>query len=117
MKTIGKLSGAVAILCLGAISIQAAGNTYNLTPIASGTWNSAGIRSSANYQIGYSTELPNEQACYFEYNLTPLKGKTVTSANLLIVGSTDYNILSYWGNPDNGNPSHIQFKVRCAAQC
>jgi len=117
MKNIGKLSGAVALLCLGVISAQAAGHTYNLSPITMGTWNSAGIRSSANYQIGYSSELPNEQACYFEYDLTPLKGKTVTSANLLIVGSTDYNILSYWGNPDNGNPSHIQFKVRCAAQC
>jgi hypothetical protein len=117
MKIIQKLSGGAAMLCLGAVSALAAGNTYNLACIASGTWNSAGIRSTANYQIGYSTELPNEQACYFEYDLTPLQGKTVTGANLLIIGSNDYSINSYWGNPDNGNPSHIQFKVRCAAQC
>jgi hypothetical protein len=71
MKTIQELSGVVAMLCIGAIIAQAAGHTYNLTCIASGTWNSAGIRSTANYQIGYSTELPNEQACYFEYDLTP----------------------------------------------
>ena len=74
MNTIGKLSSVATVLCLGGISALAAGHTYNLNCIASGTWNSAGTRSTANYQIGYSTELPNEQACYFEYDLDPLKG-------------------------------------------
>jgi len=118
MKNIGKLSGAVALLCLGAISVQAAGHTYNLSCIASGAWNSTGNHiSTSEYQIGYSTELPNEQAAYFEFDLTPAKGKTITSANMLITGSTDYNIESYWPNPNPPNQTHIQFKVRIAAQC
>ncbi len=120
MKTVQKLSvmaAMAAALCMGATSALAAGHTYNLSCIATGNWNSAGHRTSSNYQIGFSTELPNEQADYFEFDLTPAKGKTITAANMLIVGSTDYSIQSYWGNPDNGNPSHIQFKVRSAAQC
>ena len=104
----------MTLLCLGAAGAPAA--TFNLTCLNSGNWNSAGVRTSSNYQIGYSVEHPDEQAAYFEFDLTPVKGHTITSANLLIVGSTDYNIESYWPNPDNGNPTHIQFKVRCAAQ-
>jgi hypothetical protein len=120
MKTIHKLSAVAsvaALLCIGVASASATGHTYNLSCIASGNWNSAGHRTSSNYQIGFSTELPNEQADYFEFNLTAAKGKTISSANMLIIGSADYSIQSYWGNPDNGNPSHIQFKVRVAAQC
>jgi len=117
MKMKQELLSVVALLCVAAAGAQAAGHTYNLTCIASGNWNSAGHRTSSNYQIGYSTELPNEQADYFEFNLTPAKGKTITGANMLIPGSTDYSINSYWGNPDNGFSTHIQFKVRCAAQC
>ena len=113
MKSIHTVSSGVAImLCIGATNAVAAGHTYNLSCINSGNWNSAGHRTSSNYQIGYSTELPNEQADYFEFDLTPAKGKTITSANMLIIGSTDYSINSWWGSHNE-----IAFKVRCAAQC
>ncbi len=115
MNAIQKLSGLAAMaatLCVGAVNVFAGGHTYNLTALSSGNWNSAGQRTSSNYQIGYSTQHPNEQAAYFEFDLTPAKGKHITSANMLIPGSTDYTIGSWW-------PSHseIAFKVRCAAQC
>ena len=119
--SVKKICGGMAALALfsfGASSAQAAGHTYNLSCIASGAWNSTGDHiSKSEYQIGYSSELPNEQAAYFEFDLTPAKGKTITSANMLIIGSTDYNILSYWPNPNPPNQTHIQFKVRIAAQC
>jgi hypothetical protein len=66
--------------------------TFHLPAIASGTWNSAGIHAIGNYQIGHSTELPHQQAAYFEFNLDPVKGRTLVTANVLIPGSTDYNI-------------------------
>ncbi len=116
MNAIQKLSGlavVAATLCLGAANVFASGHTYNLIAFGSGNWNSAGHRTSSNYQIGYSTELPNEQAAYFQFDLTPAKGKTITSANMLIPGSTDYNIMSFWG----GTHQIIAFKVRCSAQC
>src|SRR5215471_18568645 len=99
MNAIQKLSGMAAMatmLVIGAANVLAAGHTYNLSCLASGNWNSAGIRTSSNYQIGYSSELPNEQADYFVFDLTPAKGKTITSANMLIIGSTDYSINSWW---------------------
>ena len=105
---------ALTLLCLGAAGAQAA--TFNLTCINSGNWNSAGVRTSSNYQIGYSVEHPDEQAAYFEFDLTPVKGHTITAANMLIVGSTDYSIESYWPVPPASVTNHIQFKVRCAAQ-
>jgi len=108
---------ALALFCFGS-AMAHADVTRNLTCVACGAWNDQGIHISySNYQIGFSTELPNEEAPYFEFNLTPIKGKTVTGCGLLIPGSLDYNITSYWGNPDNGFSTHIQFKVRCAAQC
>lgn len=114
MKMIQKLSGVVAVLCLGAASVQAAGHTYTLNNLASGNWNSSNVRTANSYLIGHNTQHPTEQGAYFEYDFTPAKGKTVTSCGLLIAGSTDYSINSYWGNPDNGNPTHIQFKVGSA---
>jgi hypothetical protein len=102
----------LAGLCAGSASLQAAGHSYHITAITSGNWNDKGVRGKTTlYQIGFSTELPNEQCAYFEFNLDAAKGKTVTSANILIPGSTDYDITAYWPNPDNGNPSHTQFKV------
>ncbi len=116
MKTVQKMTcvaAMAAMLGVGASNVFAAGHTYNLSCINSGNWNSAGQRTSGNYQIGYSTEHPNEQAAYFEFDLTPAKGKHITSANMLIIGSTDYSIQSFWPAPH----SIIAFKVRCSAQC
>jgi hypothetical protein len=103
-----------AALCIGAAYAQAAGNTYNLNNLASGNWNILNQRTANNYQIGFSTEHPNIQAAYFEYDLTPAKGKTVTGANLLIIGSTDYHISTFWPNHP-GSPPQVWFKVGVAA--
>jgi hypothetical protein len=81
--------------CIGACQPGqgAAGTTtFQLTAIASGNWNSAGVHTAGNYQIGHSTEHPDQQVAYFEFNFEPLKGRTVTTATALIPGSTDYNI-------------------------
>ena len=112
MNTFRNLLAVAAICCFSAATAFGAGHTFNLTCLATGNWNSAGTRTSSNYQIGYSTELPNEQSDYFEFDLTTVKGHTITSANMLIIGSTDYSINSWWGSH-----TEIAFKVRCAAQC
>src|ERR1035438_7922223 len=104
-----------SLLCIGAVGVQAA-NTH-ITAITCGNWNSAGIHASGtSYRIGVNPQHPNMQAAYFEFNLAAVKGVKVTSCGILIPGSTDYNITSYWSNPDNGNPSHIQFKVGTTSQ-
>jgi hypothetical protein len=92
MKTLQKLAGMFAMLSLGALSSPAAGHTYNLPNLASGNWNTADQRQSGNYQIGFNAQRPLSQAAYFEFNLDPAKGKHITSANMLIIGSTDYHI-------------------------
>jgi hypothetical protein len=66
--------------------------TFQLTALASGNWNSAGVHTIGNYQIGHSNQLPNQQAAYFEFDLTPVQGRSVTDALILIPGSTDYDI-------------------------
>jgi len=66
--------------------------TFQLTALASGNWNSAGVHTIGNYQIGHSTQLPHQQVAYFEFDLTPVKGRSVTDALILIPGSTDYDI-------------------------
>src|SRR6185312_15407638 len=112
MKYIQKLSGVVAALCLGAAGVQA--STFNLNNLASGNWNDLNQRQANNYQIGFSTERIRSQAAYFEYDLTPAKGKTVTGANLLIIGSTDYDIGAFWPGHAGSPPQHW-FKVGIAA--
>jgi hypothetical protein len=84
------------MFCTGFASVQAAGHTFNLSNVASGNWNDQNQRQSNNYQIGKSTERPRVQAAYFVFDLTPAKGKHITSANMLIVGSTDYNVTTVW---------------------
>jgi autotransporter-associated beta strand protein len=122
MNPLRKLSVALlaASLALGAINLHAQTYTHYLTAITSGNWNSAGINGSTtdgtptDYQIGYSMQLPNEQAAYFEFDLTPIEGQTVTDCNFLIPGSTDYNITDYWGTAginENNLNDHQQFKV------
>jgi hypothetical protein len=115
LQILSKKATAVTLVCLGAAGAPAA--VFNLNCIASGNWNSAGIRTSGNYQIGFSLQHPNEQAAYFEFDLTPIQGHTISNANILIPGSTDYNIESYWPVPPAGVTNHIQFKVRISAQC
>ena len=114
MKTLLNLSGAIAMLCLGATSIQAAGHTYNLPNIASGNWNTNNVRTANNYQLGFSAELPVLQGAYYEFDLTPARGKTITGASLLIIGSTDYHISDVWTGHPAGQTTH-QFKVGVAA--
>jgi len=92
---------------IAVITLSAAGNglvraqsatttTFQLTALASGNWNAAGVHTVSNYQTGFSTELPNKQVAYFEFNLDPVKGRTVTAASALIPGSTDYDIGSVY---------------------
>jgi hypothetical protein len=118
MNIMHKLSGALlaASLCVGAAGVHA--GTYHLTAITSGNWNSAGTRGATTlYQIGYNAKLPNKQTAFFEFNLTPVKGKTVTDATTLIPGSTDYDIEDYWPTPTaNNTTDHFQFKVGIAPQ-
>jgi hypothetical protein len=81
--------------CIGACNTGqgAAGTTtFQLTAIASGNWNSAGVHTIGNYQIGHSNQLPNQQISYFEFNFSSIHGRTLTQAFALIPGSTDYNI-------------------------
>jgi hypothetical protein len=109
----------VALLCFGAANGRAQGHTYNLTAITCGNWNSAGIHDPTTlYEIGYSFTRLQNQISYFEFNLTPLMGKTVTNAYTLIPGSTDYSISDYWSVPTENNLNdHDQFKVGMRPMC
>jgi hypothetical protein len=74
--------------------------TFQLTAIASGNWNSAGVHTIGNYQIGHSNQLPNQQVAYFEFNFSSIQGRTVQAAFLLVPGSTDYNIETTYMPPE-----------------
>lgn len=107
-----------ALFCLGEANVQAQSYKHYITAITSGNWNSQGIRDNTtdgdptDYQIGYSMQLPNEQIAYFEFDLTPIQGQTVTGCGIFIPGSTDYNITDYWSNVGANNRFlHQQFKV------
>ena len=103
----------MAVLCLGAVSVQAA--TFNLNNIASGNWNDQNARTANSYLIGFNAQHPHISAAYFEYNLDPAKGRNVTGANLLIVGSTDYHISTFWPG-HAGSPPQNWFKVGTSPQ-
>jgi len=66
--------------------------TFQLTALASGNWNSAGIHTVGNYQIGHSVQLPDQQVSYFEFNFSSIQGRTVRAGFVLIPGSTDFDI-------------------------
>ena len=89
--------------------------TFRLPALASGNWNAAGIHTVGNYQIGHSTQLPHQQAAYFEFNLDPIKGRKLVSASVLIPGSTDYNIEVTYPTKCPGNNTPC-FKVGMAPQ-
>jgi hypothetical protein len=120
MNTMQKISGALlaATFGLGAPNVQAQ-YTHYITAITCGNWNDTGLRgsttdgNSTDYQIGYSMQLPNEQAAYYEFDLDPVKGQTVTNCEFLIPGSTDYNVTSQWatGVNENNLNCHQQFKI------
>lgn len=75
-----------ATLGLGAGSLRAQNYTHYLTAITCGNWNSAGVSGNTtdgtptDYQIGYSMQLPNEQAAYYEFDLTPSKARRLPIA-------------------------------------
>ena len=121
MKITCKLLGglAAALLCFSAARAQAQGHVYHLTAITSGNWNSAGIHDPTTlYEIGYSFQRPNNQIAYFEFDLTPVQGKTISNATTVIPGSTDYSISDYWNTPTENNPTnHDQFKVGIRPLC
>jgi hypothetical protein len=117
MNTIQKLTGLSALFCLAAAGAHAAGHSYSLPCVASGNWNSANVRTANSYLIGFNAQHPDESGAYFEFNLTPAQGKTITAATCLIIGSSDYDITCYWPNPDNQYaPDHTQFKVGICPQ-
>jgi hypothetical protein len=66
--------------------------TFRLPCLATGNWNSAGVHTVGEYQIGHSLEHPDQQAAYFEFNFDPIKGRTLVSAFVEVIGSTDFNI-------------------------
>jgi hypothetical protein len=66
--------------------------TFTMPVLASGNWNADGVHTVGEYQIGHSNEHPVQQVAYFEFNLDPVKGKTLVSASITPIGSTDFNI-------------------------
>jgi hypothetical protein len=66
--------------------------TFQLTALASGNWNSAGVHTIGNYQIGHSNQLPDQQVSYFEFNFSSIQGRTIRAGFVLIPGSTDFDI-------------------------
>ncbi|MDP9173257.1 MAG: hypothetical protein M3O30_05250 [Planctomycetota bacterium] len=102
---------AMAMVGFGAATLHA-DVTRDLRCLASGNWNDQGHRTSGNYQIGYSTQLPHHQAAYFIFDYSSIKGKKVTNLTITIQGSTDFNITDVWVNH---TPAH-QFKVGIADQ-
>ncbi len=116
MRNPRKLSVCLAALtavAFGAAMVQAA--TFHLVCKASGNWNDQGIRTSSNYQIGYSTQHPHHQAAYFEFDFTPLHGHTLTSCSITVPGSTDFTITDSWSGHPAGTTTHW-FKIGTAPQ-
>ena len=117
MKSTTMLAGAVTAASLlgGTAGALAAGHTYNLANLASGNWSSQNVRTANLYLIGFNAQHPNEQGAYFEFDLTPAQGKTISSANMLIIGSTDYHISDAGRDIRLAQTQH-QFKVGIAPQ-
>ena len=106
------LSTLLAGMCIQA---QAQTQTLHLVATACGTWNDAGQHTVGSYQIGHSSELPHQTAAYFIFDLTPIKGRTVTAASVTIPGTTDFHITGEWPTHPAGTPA-LQFKVGIAPQ-
>lgn len=95
----------LALLSLGTVTAQAA--TFHLKATTCGTWDSAGNHTVGEYFTGFSFERPNNTVSYFIFDLTPVKGKKVTSCNLTITGTKDFTFTAIWSNH---TPTH-QFKI------
>jgi hypothetical protein len=105
---------AATALWAGSIGSIQAQTTFHLNASSCGTWNAAGVHvAGGGYQIGYSKELPTKQAAYFVFNLDPVKGRTVTAANVTVPGTTDFDITGTW--PNHPTPPH-NFKVGITPQ-
>lgn len=85
----------------------AAGVTTRLQSLSCGTWDSSGAHATGNYFIGHSQERPNETVAYFIFDFTPIKGRTVTAANITIPGTNDWHITAPWPN----HTPLLQFKI------
>ena len=63
---------------------------YALPAMSCGTWNSAGVRTTGGYFVGHSTDEPDDTLSYFVFDLSPIRGRKVTTAGLTIPGTSDW---------------------------
>lgn len=103
---------ALAVFFFSGVSVRAASHNHDLVCLSCGTWDSAGHHTVGDYFVGFSVERPNPTAAYFVFDLTPIKGKTVTSVFLTIPGTNDWNFTAIWA----GHTPEHQFKLGMAPQ-
>jgi hypothetical protein len=66
--------------------------SYRLAATSCGTWDDVGIHKVGGYFVGHTTDTPDQTLSYFVFDLTPLRGRTVTVALLIIPGTPDWKI-------------------------
>ena len=66
--------------------------SHRLPALQCGTWNSLGIHTTGDYFVGHSAARPNDTLSYFVFDLSPVRGKTITAASLTMPGTSDWRI-------------------------
>jgi hypothetical protein len=101
------LAGALALVGCSYPVVLGTVTTHQLLALQCGTWNSLGVRTTGEYFVGHSAARPNDTLSYFVFDLSSVKGKTVTAASLTIPGTSDWKITV----PEPGTTTLMAFKL------
>jgi hypothetical protein len=92
----------LATSVLIAASLHLAGCTYDvplgvvtthpLVAVSCGTWDSLGVHTTGVYFVGHTTAKPDDTISYFVFDLTSVRGLTLTGASLTLPGTADWKI-------------------------
>jgi hypothetical protein len=96
----------MAVGCTYPVSLGTV-TTYRLVALQCGTWDSTGVHSSGEYFVGHSTFRPNDTISYFVFDLSPVRGKTIAGASLVIPGTNDWKVTV----PEPGTTNRLYFKL------
>ena len=66
--------------------------SHRLPALQCGTWNSLGVHTAGDYFVGHSAARPNDTLSYFVFDLSSVRGKTITRASLTLPGTSDWRI-------------------------
>jgi hypothetical protein len=66
--------------------------TFALQVQSCGKWDSSGTHTPGQYFVGHTSHPPDDTISYFVFDLTPVRGMTLTDAHLAIPGTADWKV-------------------------